>query len=150
MTEMTTDMTADLLDMNLDDLADLPEFLVPPAGAYRATILSCESKKIGDHPAVEVKFRLDETLELSDPTEAPVAPGTETSTSFMTDNEFGVGALKAFLKPLSTAFQTSTSRETMAACKGAEIMLVTKVRKGKKGTDKEDTRYLGIHKVEVL
>lgn len=144
------DMTADLLDMNLDDLADLPEFIVPPAGAYQATIISLESKKIGDHPAVEVKFKLNTVEELSDPSEAPPASGTECSTSFMTDNEFGIGALKALLKPLATHFGTRSANETMAAAKGAEVLLVTKVRKGKKGTDSEDKRYLAVHKVDVL
>lgn len=144
------DMTANLLDMNLDDLADLPEFIVPPAGAYQATILSMEAKKIGDHPAVEVKFRLNTVEELSDASEAPPAAGTECSTSFMTDNEFGVGALKALLKPLGAHFGIANVRELMAASANAEILLVTKVRKGKKGTDKEDQRYLGIHKVDVL
>jgi hypothetical protein len=144
------DMTANLLDMNLDDLADLPEFIVPPAGAYQATIISMESKKIGDHPAVEIKFRLNSVEELSDVSETPPAAGTECSTSFMTDNEFGVGALKAVLKPLAAHFSTTTPRETMAASAGAEVLLVTKVRKGKKGTDKEDQRYLGVHKVDVL
>ncbi len=144
------DMTADLLDMNLDDLADLPEFIVPPAGAYLATILSLESKKIGDHPAVEVKFRINSVEELADASEAPPAGGTECSTSYMTDNEFGVGALKALLKPLKDHFGTTTARETMAAATNAEILLVTKVRKGKKGTDNEDKRYLAVHRVDVL
>jgi hypothetical protein len=147
---MSNDKVASLLDSNLDDLADLPEFKVPPAGAYNATILSIEEKEIGSHPAVEMKFKLLETLELASPTDAPVENGTECGVAFMLDNEFGVGALKAALKPLATAFGTSTSRETMAAAKGASIMLVTKVRQGKKGTDSEDKTYLGLHKIEVL
>jgi hypothetical protein len=136
--------------MNLDDLADLPEFVTPPAGAYRATLTSLEAKAIGNHSGVEIKITLNETLELADPTEAEVKPGTETSVSFLTDNEYGVGSFKAFLKPLADHFDTSSARETFEAAKGAEVMLVTKVRKGKKGTDAEDRRYLSIHKVEVL
>lgn len=147
---MSNDQIANLLDANLDDLADLPEFVVPPAGAYNATIIDFSEKKIGEHPAVELKFRLNETMELANATDAPVAPGTETSVAFMLDNEFGVGALKAVLAPMKVAFGTSTVRETLEACKGATIMLVTKVRSGKKGTDSEDKKYLGIQKVEVL
>lgn len=137
-----------LLDSNLDDLADLPEFVVPPAGAYNATIISYEEKKIGEHPAVEMKFRLNETLELSNPTDAPVKQGTECGVSFMLDNEFGVGGLKAVLAPLKAALGTNSVRETLEACKGANIMLVTKVRAGK--GENADKKYLGIHKVEVV
>jgi len=145
---MSIDNIANLLDSNLDDLADLPEFVVPPAGAYNATILSVEEKKIGGHPAVEFKFRLNETMELASPSDAPVKPGTETSVAFMLDNEFGVGALKAVLAPIKVAAGTATTRETMEAAKRMDIMLVTKVRSGK--GENADKKYLGIHKVEVL
>jgi len=143
-----TDNLSALLDANLDDLADLPEFVVPPAGAYNATILSCEEKKIGDHPAVEMKFKLMETLELASASDAPVAAGTECGVSFMLDNEFGVGGMKAALAPLKHALGTTSARETMAGCKGMNIMLVTKVRSGK--GENSDKKYLGIHKIEVM
>lgn len=142
------DNISSLLDANLDDLADLPEFVVPPAGAYNATILSIEEKKIGDHQAVEMKFKLQETLELASATDAPVAPGTECAVAFMLDNEFGIGGMKAALAPLKAALGTNTARETMEAAKGCSIMLVTKVRSGK--GDNSDKKYLGIHKIEVL
>lgn len=142
------DNVSSLLDSNLDDLADLPEFVVPPAGAYTATILDVLEKKIGEHPAVEFKFKLDSTVELASATDAPVKDGTECGVAFMLDNEFGVGKLKAVLKPLQTAFGTTTARETMQQAKGAQIMLVTKVRSGK--GDKADQKYLDIHKVELL
>ena len=142
------DMTASLLDSNLDDLADLPEFVVPPAGAYNATILSFEQKKIGKHDAVEAKFRLDATVELASATDAAVKDGTECGVAFMLDNEFGVGGLKAVLKPLQVALGTSTARQTMESAKGMQVLLVTKVRSGKGET--ADKKYLGISKIEVL
>lgn len=142
------DQVSSLLDSNLDDLADLPEFVVPPAGAYNATILSIEEKKIGEHPAVEAKFSLQETVELASASDAPVASGTECGVSFMLDNEFGVGGMKAFLKPLQVHLGTTSARETMAAAKGMSILLVTKVRSGK--GENADKKYLGISKVEVL
>jgi hypothetical protein len=55
---MSNDNVASLLDSNLDDLADLPEFKVPPAGAYNAVILRIEEKSIGSHPAVEMSVVL--------------------------------------------------------------------------------------------
>ena len=144
------DMTANLLDSNLDDLPDLPEFVVPPAGAYNTTILDITEKKIGEHPAVEVKFRFDATIELANPSDEAIKDGTECSVAYMLDNEFGVGGLKALLKPLGAALGTATSRATMEGAKGMQVMVVTKVRNGKKGTDKEDQRYLSIAKLEVM
>jgi hypothetical protein len=142
------DNTASLLDQDLDDFADLPEFVVPPAGAYNATVISCEQKKIGTHDAVEIKFRLLETLELASPTDAPVKDGTECGVSFMLDNEFGVGGLKAVLAPIKVAAGTVSARDTMAASVGMTVLLVTKVRSGK--GENADKKYLGIHKLEVL
>ncbi len=147
---MSNDNIANLLDANLDDLADLPEFVTPPAGAYKAEILSLEEKKVGENSGVEAKFKLLETLELANATDTPVVPGTETSIFFNLQNEFGQGAFKEFMKPLANATGKSNLRELMGAAKGMQLMLVTKVRSGKKGTDSEDKKYLGIHKVEVL
>lgn len=147
---MSLDNLSSLLDANLDDLVDMPEFVVPPAGAYNATIKGFEEKKIGEHPAVELCFIFAETLELANPTDAACAPNTETKIAYILDNEYGVGGLKAILAPLKVAFNTTTVRETLEACKGASVMVVTKVRNGKKGTDKEDNKYMSIHKLEVL
>ena len=135
-----------ILDMNLEDLADMPAFFVPPNGAYSATILNMESKKIGDHPAVEVNFRIDAVLELADAAATPPPVGTETSTSYMTDNEYGVGSLKELLKPLGAATGESSVAAIMAAAKGMQVMIVTKNRWSK---DKS-TEYLGINSISVM
>lgn len=135
-----------ILDMNLEDLADMPAFFVPPNGAYSATILSMASKKIGDHPAVEVNFRIDAVLELADTAATPPPVGTETSTSYMTDNEYGVGALKELLKPLGSATGASNVASIMAAAKGMQVMIVTKNRWSKDKT----TEYLGINSISVM
>lgn len=144
------DMISSLLDSNLDDLADLPEFLIPPSGAYTARVISAGEKKVGTHPAVEFKFSLLSTVELTNEADTPVADGTETSIIFMLDNEYGVGGLKAFLLPIQQATGVKTVREAMVACVNMDILLVTTVRSGKKGSENEDKRYLGIHKVEVM
>lgn len=147
---MNTSILDDLLDSNLDDIADLPEFVTPPAGAYRATILGIEQKEIGTHPAFEAKFKLLETLELSDPNQAPVADGTETSLAFMMDNEFGQGNFKKFISPIAENSGVSSIREAIGAAKGAEVMIVSKVRKGKKGTNQEGNEYFDIVSLQVL
>ena len=143
-----TDNISALLDSNLDDLADLPEFVTPPAGAYTATILSAVERKIGTHDAVEFKFRLEETQELANAGDTPVQNGTETSVSFMLDNEFGVGALKEMMKPIKAHTGLASVRENMAAAKGLQVLLVTTVRSGK--GENADKKYLGVKHLAVL
>lgn len=135
-----------LLDSTLDDLADLPEFKVLPAGAHKCTIVSLEPKTIGTHPAWEIKLKLVEHLELTNPEETPMAAGSECSTSYMMDNEFGQGAFKDLCKPLAAHTGIGSMRELKDAVKGLEVMVVTKQRQNK---DKTAT-YLDIKKLEVI
>jgi hypothetical protein len=135
-----------LLDMNLDDIADLPEFKPFPAGAHSVTI-GFESKPIGDHPAIVMKLTAVATVELADPTTGvPIVAGDTTDVSFMLDNEFGTGKLKEVLKPLAAHFGTVKNRDTIAAAEGASCLVVTKVR-----TNKDKTAsYTDIVSLSVL
>jgi hypothetical protein len=132
---MTTDAMSNLLDLELDDLADLPAFEIFRPGAHRVAISFAE-KKIGEHPAVELKLRLIETLELSNSADTPNEPGTETSVAFMLDNEYGVGNFKEILKPLSAATGASKPRAIMEAAKDMVVAIVTTVRPDKNDKDK--------------
>lgn len=134
-----------LLDMSLDDMQDLPEFKVLNNGAHRVTI-EFETKEINKHPAVELKVKLLETLELADPSQEPDAVGTESSVAFMMDNEFGQGGLKEILKPLAAHFGTTKFGEIKEQAKGMEVVIVTKQRQNK---DKTQT-YLSITKLAVV
>jgi hypothetical protein len=133
-----------LLDASLDDLADLPEFGTYPGGTHKVAI-DWESKKVNDHPSLELKFKLVETLELANPTDEPLAVGAEGSVLFMLDNEFGQGKLKNVLKPLGAATGANKMSEIVAASKGMEVVLVTKVRQNKDKTQS----YTDIVKVIV-
>lgn len=143
---MTQDINA-LLDASLDDLADLPQFAVFPAGAHRVRV-SMGSKKIGDHPAVEVKMVLVETIEMANPSEdQPLAPGAESNVAFMLDNDIGQGKLKEFLKPFAEATGIPGPLSAIIeAANGMEVTVVTKVRKDKNDPDK---KYSDIAKVTV-
>ena len=135
-----------LLDSTLDDLADLPEFKVFPPGAHKVTIVSMEPKKIGEHPAWEVRFKLVEHMELTNPEEQPMLAGSECSVSYMMDNEFGQGAFKDLCKPLAAHTGIGSMRDLKDAVKGTEVMIVTKQRQNK---DKTAT-YLDVKKLEVI
>ena len=135
-----------ILDATLDDIADLPAFEIFHPGAHRATVHFSE-KKIGEHPAVEMKLKLVETMELTDPTQTPQEPGTGASLAYMLDNEFGLGNLKAALKPLGAATGQVQLREIMEAAEGLECMVVISHRKDKNDPDKV---YMQLKKIEVL
>ena len=123
-----------LLAMSLDDLPDLPEFKVYPAGAHRVT-MKFEKKQIGTHPAVEVKFTMIVTEGLTDPAkDQPVDAGTESSVAYMLDNEFGLGNFKELMKPLAAHFGLSSIPEIMEAAANLEVVIVTKTRQNKEKT----------------
>lgn len=134
-----------MLDVSLDDIADLPEFLVLPAGAYRATI-NFEAKKINEHPAVEAKLTVLEVLELAAPDATPPEAGAESSVAYMMDNEFGQGNFKKLVKPLCEQHGLTNLSQVIAASQGMEVVVVTKQRKNK---DKTAT-YLDIVSLQVV
>lgn len=134
-----------LLDVSLDDIADLPEFKVFPAGAHRCTI-SFEKKEINKHPSVELKLKLVETVELTDPAEVAPEAGTESSVAYMLDNEFGQGNMKKVMIPLAQHYGISNVGALMEACKGAECLVVTKQRQNKEKTQ----TYLDIVSLQVM
>ena len=135
-----------LLDGTLDDLEDLPEFKPFPAGAHRVLATFAE-KEINGNPAVELSLKLQETLEQSDPQEEEAKPGSESSTAFMLNNEFGRGNLKKCATPFGTALGYSTIREIVEGVKDVECVVVTTLRKDKNDPDK---KYLNIKEIQVL
>lgn len=141
----TTTNIDNLLDISLDDIADLPEFKVYPAGAHRCTI-AFEKKMIGTHPAVELKLTLLETVELTDPSEVAPEAGTESSVAYMLDNEFGQGNMKKVMVPLAQHFGISNVSQLMEAAKGTECLVVTKQRQNKEKTQ----TYLDITSLQVV
>lgn len=133
-----------LLDMTLDDLSDLPEFKVYPVGTHRVS-MSMATKKINEHPAMEVKFKYISMEELADPAVEAPAAGTESSVAFFLDNEIGQGQLKAFAKPLAEHFGTGNMRELVAQTQDAEVIITTKIRQNKEKTQS----YLNVVSVSV-
>ena len=103
-----------ILDGTLDDLADLPEFKPFPVGTHKA-VLTMEQKVVNKHPAIEVKLKALETIELPSGSEAePVSPGQEGTVLYMLDNELGQGKFKKLLKQLAETYGTDkTNRQIM-------------------------------------
>lgn len=126
----------DLLSADLDDLADLPSFETPPAGAYILEV-TMDVKPVNGKDAVEASIVVVETTELADKEATPVVAGTKFSQLFMLDNEYGVGNLKKFLKPFAAHFGTSKIGELVRDhIKGVTISAIVKNRKDKNDPDK--------------
>ena len=135
-----------ILDCVLDDLADLPEFAVFPAGAHKA-LVTMKEKEINKRPAVEITLEYVEALELADPQEAVPAVGTTSSASYLLDNEFGQGAFKAVALKFADFASSRNLREIVAAVKKVECLVVTTIRKDKSDATK---LYLNIKDIEVV
>lgn len=144
-TSSNMDMLNGLLDANLDDLADLPEFGTYPPGAHKVTI-KWESKTVNNHPCIELQMIAVETEELANPeADQPLAVGAQGSVLYMLDNEFGQGNLKRTIKPLAAETGLSSLREIIDATQGMEVTVVTKVRQNKDKTQS----YTDISKIIV-
>lgn len=129
-----------LLDQNLDDLADAPEFKPFPAGAHRVILEALEQKKIGTHPAVVIKLKAVETLELASTEDTPLEAGATTDISYMMDNEYGQGDFKKVAAALKGIFPACrTVGDILREAKGAEVMVVTSVRQNKDKTQSYTT-----------
>lgn len=124
-----------LLDANLDDLADLPEFADFPAGVHRCT-LAVSQKSVNNKPAMEIKLTGIETVELSKPEEdKPISAGQTSSALYFMDNEFGQGQFKKLIAPVAASLGVGNLRELIESVAGTEVEAVTSFRKNKKTDD---------------
>lgn len=131
---MSDDILSSLLDANLDDLADLPEFGTYPPGVHRV-VIKWENKEVNGHPSVELGMTAVETEELSNPgADQPLKAGDQGSALYMMDNEFGQGSLKKTIKPLAAVTGLSSLRAIMEATNGMEVSVVTRIRQNKDKT----------------
>jgi len=138
------------LDTPLDDIEDLPGFVVFPTGAYSVVLEEgMNEKEINDQPALEVPMKLVEILEMTEVLkegEAPPMVGDVCTISFMLDNKFGVGKMKEFLSPSAKALNVRTIAEVRDQSKGLALMVVIK----RTYDDKKDRHYANFKKVSLL
>lgn len=150
MSTTETGFTPITLDMNLDDIDDLPGFIVPPTGSYVFEVINnpAELKDINDHQAVEMQLKLIEVLEMTgqlDDDETPPKPDDVFTQAFMLDNEFGAGNLKEFLTPIGTSIGSRNIREILSQMKGMTLVVVLK----REWNKKKERNFAKIKKVMV-
>lgn len=151
-----SEMNFDLLDLELEELADLEKFEAAPAGSYLAQ-LDWERKEINEFPAVIAKFKLLEVLELSDSTVTPPEPGKmvdialiltrkDKDTQEIIANKMGQGQLKEILMALAPEVGGTKPNEIMENSKGATVAITLKVRHNK---DDKDITYNSLKSIAM-
>ena len=132
-----------LMNMSLNDLADMPETKPYPNGAFRVAMKSLVAKKIGDNPSFVATLSLVEVVEMADPSAVPPAVGDEAVLMFNMANEFGQGSMKNFITPLFKKFGGNNFGELYQNMMGQDFVIVNKIRVD----EKKDRIYMGIQKV---
>ena len=139
-----------LLDGTIEGLADMPEFKPFPAGTHRAylTLIDKTAPKdqVNKHPAFELKLVADETMELANSSDTPVAKGDATNVLYMLDNELGQGNFKKLMSAVAEKFGQMPLRALAAEVKNVEALIVTKVRMNKDKTQ----AYTDVVEISIL
>ena len=126
--QMAASGLAGLLAANLDDVADLPTFAVPPAGYYKLA-LTIDVKKINEKDAVEFSYVVMEVLELADASKTPPVIGDKFNEAFQITNEIGLGKFKAAAAPVMAALGTSSFADILGGqVQGMEVFATLKRR----------------------
>lgn len=135
-----------LLDTSISDLADLPEFKQPPAGAHRC-YFNLAAKEVNNEPALVMNFKIIETLELENPeTDKPLEAGEEFDITSTMTNEFGQGLVKSVAAKACAAQgvdpETVTLGASFAPFIGGEVIAFTGLRLDKKDKSKNPRHFV--------
>ena len=126
-----------LLEGTLDDLAQVPDFVAYPPGSHKV-IINWEMPTKERPTTIGLKLSAIETLELNDASHTPLVPGSMTTISFKMDNEFGQSNYRKVITSLSAHFGAGTNREIMEKSAGAECLVITTSKTGKKTEQNPD------------
>ena len=121
--------TLSLLDAKLEDLADLPEWVLFPAGVFEVkpsvkTETKVNGKTKTKETIVTIGAKLLSIKELADPASAKPEPGAETSVRFTWEHEYGRGALKRLLKPIAEVTKVSKVSQLLEILNTADSVLI--------------------------
>jgi hypothetical protein len=141
-----------LLDANLEDLADMQKFEPLPAGSYRQ-VVSWEVPPSDDKVTVVMTLEVKDCIEVPDVAEEDLPAVGKKATFWMdlqmkdgspilwkdgTPNTSGQGMFKEVLKALAPVFNpegTLSNREVIEASGGAEVLTTLKVKASKSDPD---------------
>jgi hypothetical protein len=129
------------LQRDMSEIADLPEFVAPPAGIYKLQIEAVEQKEINEKTCITVTYLILGNIALSDPADAEelaaIKDGSKMGETFWFDKadklETTLSVLKAKYGGLGQALGTTNLLEIMTKMEGMTIQAQVKQR-----VDKED------------
>lgn len=130
-----------LLDKNLDDIADLPEWRIFPAGVHKITVnwdtkerewMDKDKNEKQKGKVVVCKVTHISTEEQVDKNETPLTEGAQATVEFNPYYEQQISALKGVLKNMEATVGSNNLKELIKGTEGFEVLMVSKVRKWKK------------------
>lgn len=150
---LSAEQLMSLLDTEIADLADLPEFKVPDTGVYRFHVTG-QAKSINNKPAVVLTHEVLELMEIADdsiPEEERAKAGDKFDVAFiLIDNEgkkseIAEGRMKNYFKPLSEHFGITNNKALLTGPLKDGVTLTAKctkkARKLKEGESEDDQKY---------
>ena len=122
-----------LLDTDLSQVADLPEYYTPENGVYLATInaieTSTKTNKNGEYVDATIKYTLHANL---DEAGAPVPENAINSESYNLSNaEFGMPKFKKTTGAIANALGTNNLRAVIEGAAGMQVVITVRNRKDK-------------------
>lgn len=148
-----TDIFDSILDTNLDDIADLPEYAdYVPNGLYHLKIVESEKKTVEttnkdtkqkeNAPVVQITYEIVEAKELKDPTEEPlVKPNMRFNESYWFNGDKerqqkSMEVMKVKYKALADQFGWKNLSEMIAGMKGLDVLALVTSKRSKDDSDK--------------
>lgn len=134
----------DLLDKEIDDLADLPEFKAPDTGIYKLSV-TCATKPINEKPAVVTSFTVREVVELADSSieeKDRAKAGDKFDVAFIlkdkegNDSEIAWGRMKEFVLPFKEHFGLTNLKEVIQKLGDESVDITAKVTKKERKSEK--------------
>lgn len=121
-----------LLDADLGEIEDLPDFVTPPNGFYKLTVEVDKKKVMKDKKAVQFKFHVVETIQLNNPAEVPVKEGSLFTQAFFPDTSQEKANvwrwLKKAVKPYLESCGAANLSSALDAMNGQMITAVVTLR----------------------
>lgn len=150
-----------LLDKNLADVEDLPEYLDNvPNGFYKLLIVDIERKSVEvskekgstdkvDAPVIQFIFEILECVELEDKTKEAPKEKARFNESFFLHNkpELTIASIKAKYKDIATSLNIDNMLALINVLKGMSIGAKVKTVTDK---NKEGTYYIRVSNAQVL
>lgn len=160
--QVTLDELDAILDKNLADVEDLPEYLDRVSnGFYKLRILTVEQKRVEipkeegssekiDAPVIQFVFEIQETLELEDAEAPEPKAGDRFNVAIFLhkEPEKALGVLKAMFADVAASLNVANVKELIKNnLKGLDVMAKVSTKKDRK---KEDKYYIRVSNCKLI